>query len=52
MPYDLRRTKGGYKVGHKGESKTFSSKPMSRSQAVRQMRALYANTKAEQGGRS
>jgi hypothetical protein len=51
MPYDLRKVNGGYKVGHKGQKKTFSKKPQSRKQALAQMRALYVHTKHENGGR-
>jgi hypothetical protein len=49
MPYEVRKVGGGYKVGHKGQDKTYSNKPMSKSQAKRQMRAMYANTKDEAG---
>ena len=49
MPYEIRKEKGGFKVAHKGENKTYSDKPMSRSKALKQMRAMYANTKREDG---
>lgn len=45
MPYKLRKVGGGYKVGKKGSKKTFSSKPMSKKKAIRQMKALYRNAK-------
>lgn len=45
MPYEIRKVRGGYKVGHKGQAKTYSNKPQSKGQAKRQLRALYANTK-------
>jgi hypothetical protein len=44
MPYELRKVHGGYKVGHKGMSKTYSKKPQSKAKAAAQMRAIYANT--------
>lgn len=49
MPYEIRKVNGGYKVGHKGQDKTYSDKPMSKAKAKRQMRAMYANTKKEDG---
>lgn len=47
IPFELRRVKGGYKVGHKGQSKTYSDEPQSKSKAKAQLRALYVNTKEE-----
>ncbi len=49
MPYEIRKSGSGYKVGHKGQSKTYSDKPMSKKKAKAQMRAMYANTKKEDG---
>ncbi len=43
MPYSLRKVKGGWKVGKKGSSKTYSKKPQTKAKAKAQMRALYAN---------
>ncbi len=45
IPYELRKVKHGYKVGHKGQEKTYSSKPLSKSKAKAQLRALWANAK-------
>jgi hypothetical protein len=50
MPYEIRKTKGGYKVGHKGQSKTYSDKPMSKSKAKKQMRAMYMHSGKEAKG--
>ena len=44
MPYKIKKTGKGYKVGKKDSSKTFSKKPMSKEKAKAQMRAIYANT--------
>lgn len=44
MPYKLKKVKGGYKVGKKSSSKTYSKKPLSKAKAQAQMRAIYANT--------
>jgi hypothetical protein len=49
MPYEIRKSKGGYKVFHKGTSKSYSSKPQLKGKANAQLRALYANTKDEAG---
>jgi hypothetical protein len=49
MPYELRKVKGGYKTGRKGQGKTYSKKPQSKAMAKKQLRALYANTKDEGG---
>jgi hypothetical protein len=49
MPYGIKRVAGGYKVESKNTGKTHSNKPISKSMAARQMRALYANTKDENG---
>ena len=46
MPYKLVKTGGGYKVKTKtGKKRTHSKKPLSHAMAVRQLRALYVNTK-------
>jgi hypothetical protein len=52
MPYEIRKTKGGYKVHSKDTGKAHSDKPLSKSKAKAQMRALYANVKDAGGGRS
>lgn len=51
MPYDLIKTKGGYKVRSKDTGKTHSNKPLPKSRAKAQMRALYANVKDANNGR-
>lgn len=51
MPYEIRKVGGGYKVGHKGQKKTYSKEPLSKSKAKAQMRAMYANEKKANGGR-
>ena len=51
MPYDLEKTKGGYKVRSKETGKTHSNKPLSKAKAKAQMRAMYANVKDANGGR-
>lgn len=49
MPYEVKRTgtcccgKGEYKVFKKGTTKTYSKKPMTKTKAQSQMRALYAS---------
>jgi hypothetical protein len=43
MPYELRRVKGGHQIVSKDTGKVHSKKPMSKSKAKAQMRALYAN---------
>lgn len=43
MPYKIRKVKGGYKVCKKNENKCFSKKPMKKSEAKKQMRAIQAN---------
>jgi hypothetical protein len=50
VPYGIRKEKGGYKVETKTTGATHSKKPMSKSKAKAQMRAMYANTKKENGG--
>jgi hypothetical protein len=46
MPYKLVKSGSGYKVKTKtGKKRTHSKKPLSHAMAVRQLRALYANTK-------
>lgn len=47
MPYQLRKQDGGYKVGKKGSSKTFSKKPMSKEKAKAQLAALHINAPKE-----
>lgn len=47
MPYELRKQDGGYKVGKKGSSKTFSKKPMSKEKAKAQLAALHINAPKE-----
>ena len=47
MPYKLKKVKGGYKVGIKGRSKTFSKKPLSKEQATKQLAAIEINTHNE-----
>jgi hypothetical protein len=51
MPYGLKKTKGGYQVETKTTGATHSKKPLSKSKAKAQMRALYSQTKNENGGR-
>ena len=49
MPYEVVKVKGGFKVQKKGGELTsagrkyFSDKPLTKSRAQAQMRALYAN---------
>jgi hypothetical protein len=43
MPYKVQKSGKGYKVVTKGTGKTHSQKPMPKSRAMAQMRALYAN---------
>jgi len=47
MPYELRKQDGGYKVGKKDSSKTFSKKPMSKEKAKAQLAALHINAPKE-----
>jgi hypothetical protein len=42
MPYKLKKVKGGYKVASPRGTK--SRKALSKKQAVKQLRAIYANT--------
>lgn len=51
MPYSLKKSGSGYKVMSKDTGKTHSNKPIPKSRAKAQMRALYANMKKENGGR-
>ncbi len=51
MPYELKKSGSGYQVVSKDTGKTHSKKPLSKSTASAQMRALYANMKKENGGR-
>lgn len=51
MPYDLKKSKGGYYVRSKETGKLHSNKPMSKARAVRQMRAMYMHVKDAGGGR-
>ena len=43
MPYHIKKVKGGWKVGKRGDAKTFSKRPLTRAMALRQLRALMAN---------
>ena len=44
MPYKIVKSGKGYKVKTKiGSKKVHSKKPLSHSQAVKQLRAMYAN---------
>ena len=52
MPYDIRKVEGGYKVGHKGTSKTYSNHPQSHATAVRQLRAIHMHSGADDGRKS
>ena len=45
MPYQMKHSGSGYKVCKKDGDKCFSKKPLSKSQAMSQMRAIYANEK-------
>ncbi len=45
MPYEVKKVKGGYQTVSKDTGKTHSNKPLSKSKAKAQMRALYANVK-------
>ncbi len=52
MPYELRRSGKGWKVGKVGSKTAMSRKPMPKARAEAQMRALYANEpKARRGKR-
>jgi len=42
MPYQVKRTGTGFKVFKKGTTKTFSKKPLTKTKANSQMKALYA----------
>ena len=52
MPYKLRKSGSGYQVVSKDTGKTHSKKPIPKSRAAAQMRALYMAMKSENGGRS
>lgn len=43
VPFDIRKSGRGWKVGKKGSSKTFSRQPLSKTRAKAQLAALYAN---------
>jgi hypothetical protein len=45
MPYDIVKAPKGYFVQKKGTTKKYSKKPLTKSMATKQMRALYANVK-------
>jgi hypothetical protein len=45
MPYEVKPVPGGYKVFKERSRRTFSSGPLTKDKAMKQMRALYANTK-------
>lgn len=51
MPYQLKKSGSGYKVESKDTGKTHSSKPLPKTRAKAQMRALYSAMKTENGGR-
>jgi hypothetical protein len=44
MPYALVKVKGGYKVQNMQTGKYYSSHPMSKEQAMKQMLALHIHT--------
>ena len=46
MPYEVKKVKGGWKTFSPNGPK--SKKPMSKSKARQQQKAIYANTKYEQ----
>lgn len=50
MPYHVKKSGKGYKVFKKGSSKSYSKKPLTKSKAHAQMRALYANESIETQG--
>ena len=45
MPYKLVKVKGGYKIQNLKSGKFYSSYPLTRDQARRQLLALLINTK-------
>jgi hypothetical protein len=44
MPFVIVKVRGGYKVKKEG-GETFSSKPLTKEMATRQLRAIYATEK-------
>lgn len=48
MPYVVKKSGKGYKVFKKGSSKSFSKKPLSKSKAEAQQKALYASEAANE----
>lgn len=40
MPYHIKKTKEGFKVCKKDNSKCFSKKPMTKIKAIKQMKAI------------
>jgi len=44
MPYHVKKVKGGYKVKD-NKGKAYSKKPMPKSRAMKQKKALQINTK-------
>lgn len=47
MPYKVKKSGSGYKVFKKGTSKSFSKKPLTKTKARAQQKALYANESLE-----
>lgn len=47
MPYKLRKYGKGFKVVSPGHKEGFSKKPMTRREAVAQLRAILINTKGK-----
>lgn len=47
MPYNVKQSGKGYKVFKKGSSKSYSKKPLTKTKAQDQMKALYANESLE-----
>jgi hypothetical protein len=43
MPFEIVKAPKGYFVKKEGTSKTYSKKPLTKTMAMKQMRALYAN---------
>jgi hypothetical protein len=50
MPYEIRNVKNGYKVCKKGSKRCYSNKPLPRSRAEGQLKALYASEADMEGG--
>ena len=47
MPYKLKECKGGVKVTSPNHPQGFSKKPLTRLQALAQLRAIQVNTKGK-----